>query len=139
MVDLEQLQILQQGVAAWNAWREQHEDIRPDLCRANLSRAISRGLIYPRRFPSKRRTALVLPRRQEVGQALYTWFGIMLSSIALLDGVRVSSFQSYKVNPRASPPKKLLCCILEVYLPWTFLPDNLPQTAASSSNHAAML
>ena len=35
----------------------------------------------------KRRVALKLPRRQEVGQELYAWFGITLNSIALLDSV----------------------------------------------------
>ena len=29
--DPEHLQILQRGVEAWNAWRDQHKDIRPDL------------------------------------------------------------------------------------------------------------
>ena len=35
----------------------------------------------------KRRVALKLPRRQEVGQELYAWFGMTLSSVALLDSV----------------------------------------------------
>jgi TIR domain/Pentapeptide repeats (8 copies) len=49
MANPEHLQILKQGVEAWNAWREQNEDIRPDLTdtdlhgvnltRANLTRA----------------------------------------------------------------------------------------------------
>ena len=36
MADPEQFFILQQGVEAWNAWREAHPDIRPDLSEANL-------------------------------------------------------------------------------------------------------
>jgi TIR domain/Pentapeptide repeats (8 copies) len=39
MANPEHLQILEQGVEAWNQWREQNGDIRPDLSRANLSRA----------------------------------------------------------------------------------------------------
>jgi uncharacterized protein YjbI with pentapeptide repeats len=35
----EHLQILKQGAKAWNAWRGQHEDITPDLHKANLSGA----------------------------------------------------------------------------------------------------
>jgi len=35
----------------------------------------------------KRRVALKLPRRQEVGQDLYAWFGITLNSVASLDSV----------------------------------------------------
>jgi len=39
MANPEHLKILHQGVAAWNAWRDQNEDIRPDLSDATLSRA----------------------------------------------------------------------------------------------------
>jgi hypothetical protein len=39
MANPEHLQILQQGVDAWNAWRERNRDIRPDLSEANLKRA----------------------------------------------------------------------------------------------------
>ena len=37
MANPEHLQILQQGVEVWNAWREQNDDITPDLRKANLS------------------------------------------------------------------------------------------------------
>ena len=48
MANPEHLQILQQGVEAWNAWRDQHEDISPDLsgadfCAADLSGADLHG------------------------------------------------------------------------------------------------
>src|SRR5271157_4651730 len=36
MANEEQLAILKEGVAAWNDWREQHPDIRPDLREADL-------------------------------------------------------------------------------------------------------
>jgi uncharacterized protein YjbI with pentapeptide repeats len=36
MANPEHLAKLQQGVAAWNAWREQNPDIKPDLQKANL-------------------------------------------------------------------------------------------------------
>jgi uncharacterized protein YjbI with pentapeptide repeats len=39
MANPEHLKILQQGVEVWNAWREQHEDIRPNLSHADLSSA----------------------------------------------------------------------------------------------------
>src|SRR6516162_502874 len=39
MADPEHLQLLRQGVAAWNAWREQNESMRADLSEATLSGA----------------------------------------------------------------------------------------------------
>jgi uncharacterized protein YjbI with pentapeptide repeats len=40
MPNPEHLQLLQQGVAGWNAWRQQHrDDIRPDLGGADLIKA----------------------------------------------------------------------------------------------------
>jgi uncharacterized protein YjbI with pentapeptide repeats len=36
MANPDQLQILRQGVKAWNAWRKQHGDVRPDLSAASL-------------------------------------------------------------------------------------------------------
>ena len=36
MPNPEHLQILEQGVEAWNTWRKQNTDIRPDLSRAPL-------------------------------------------------------------------------------------------------------
>jgi uncharacterized protein YjbI with pentapeptide repeats len=48
MANEEHLAQLQQGVEAWNQWREEHQDIKPDLTgadlrRANLSEADLRG------------------------------------------------------------------------------------------------
>jgi uncharacterized protein YjbI with pentapeptide repeats len=37
MADKEQLEILKQGVVAWNTWREEHSEIKPDFGKANLS------------------------------------------------------------------------------------------------------
>src|SRR5258708_16663344 len=39
MVSQEDIDLLKQGVARWNAWRGQHPEIRPDLSGANLSGA----------------------------------------------------------------------------------------------------
>ena len=39
MANPEHLQILRQGVAAWNQWRRQNRGIRPDLSSANLQGA----------------------------------------------------------------------------------------------------
>jgi hypothetical protein len=39
MANPEHLQILEQGVETWNAWREQSTGIRADLSKANLSKA----------------------------------------------------------------------------------------------------
>ena len=39
MANPEHLQILQQGVVAWNQWRDRHRDITPYLPEANLSGA----------------------------------------------------------------------------------------------------
>ncbi len=38
MANEEHLAILRQGVDAWNAWRQAHGDITPDLAGANLGR-----------------------------------------------------------------------------------------------------
>ena len=43
MANPEHLQILQQGVEAWNQWRKQHEDIKPDLNEADLRYTILAG------------------------------------------------------------------------------------------------
>jgi hypothetical protein len=40
MADPDHLNRLQQGVDAWNAWRERESLITPDLTRADLSGAI---------------------------------------------------------------------------------------------------
>ena len=37
MASDEHVALLKQGVAAWNAWRDQSPDIRPDLTKANLA------------------------------------------------------------------------------------------------------
>ena len=37
MANPEHLAILQQGVEAWNAWRQEHPEVQPDLDRADLS------------------------------------------------------------------------------------------------------
>jgi len=37
MANPKHVQILQQGVAAWNAWRDQNRNISPDLSEANLT------------------------------------------------------------------------------------------------------
>jgi hypothetical protein len=39
MADPEHLEILKQGVKAWNQWRSEHEDVRPDLHTADLRHA----------------------------------------------------------------------------------------------------
>lgn len=44
----------------------------------------------------KRRVALNLPRRQEVGQQLYAWFGMTLSSVDLLDSAPAKLWFSTK-------------------------------------------
>jgi hypothetical protein len=41
MVDLGQLQILQQGVAAWNQWRSRRRDISVNLREADLRTAVA--------------------------------------------------------------------------------------------------
>ena len=43
MANEEHLNILKQGVEAWNKWREEHPDIRPDLPEADLREANLRG------------------------------------------------------------------------------------------------
>ena len=39
MANDEHVALLKKGVAAWNAWRKENPDIRPDLSQANLSGA----------------------------------------------------------------------------------------------------
>jgi hypothetical protein len=40
MANPEHLQILKQGVVAWNTWRNQHRDITPDLTKAHLTKVM---------------------------------------------------------------------------------------------------
>jgi uncharacterized protein YjbI with pentapeptide repeats len=44
MANPEHLQILQQGVKAWNAWQKQNEGVRADLREADLKEAILTGV-----------------------------------------------------------------------------------------------
>jgi uncharacterized protein YjbI with pentapeptide repeats len=39
MANPEHVAILKRGVAEWNAWREEHPEVQPDLVRAKLSNA----------------------------------------------------------------------------------------------------
>jgi hypothetical protein len=48
MANPEHLQILKQGIEAWNAWREQHRDVRPDLSEADLHDANLSGAAFYR-------------------------------------------------------------------------------------------
>ncbi len=43
MADQQQLDLLRQGVDAWNTWRRQHKEVRPDLSDADLSGAYLSG------------------------------------------------------------------------------------------------
>jgi uncharacterized protein YjbI with pentapeptide repeats len=43
MADQSHLEILQQGVRAWNSWRERNLSIKPDLSEANLNGAYLGG------------------------------------------------------------------------------------------------
>ena len=45
MANNEHVALLKQGVDAWNAWRDENPDIRPDLSGANLSGADLRGAV----------------------------------------------------------------------------------------------
>lgn len=45
MANTEQLAILQQGVTAWNSWRQKHRGIRPDLSGADFSSADLTGAL----------------------------------------------------------------------------------------------
>jgi len=48
MANPEHLQILEQGVEAWNQWRERNKDITPDLAQATLARvALTRADLRP--------------------------------------------------------------------------------------------
>ncbi len=43
MANQEHLDILKQGVEAWNKWREEHPDVKPDLIGADLRKAALQG------------------------------------------------------------------------------------------------
>jgi uncharacterized protein YjbI with pentapeptide repeats len=44
MANEERLAILQQGVAVWNTWWEEHPNVEPDLARAGLAKTNLRGV-----------------------------------------------------------------------------------------------
>ena len=43
MANQEHLDILKQGVAVWNGWRQEHPDIEPDLSESDMRVADLRG------------------------------------------------------------------------------------------------
>jgi hypothetical protein len=43
MANDEHVALLKQGVSAWNAWRDENANIRPDLRKASLSPSYSSG------------------------------------------------------------------------------------------------
>jgi hypothetical protein len=45
MANREHLRIMKRGVEAWNQWRDQNKDIRPDLQRVNLQRDLQGALL----------------------------------------------------------------------------------------------
>src|SRR5436305_1459291 len=53
MANKEQLDILKRGVEEWNAWREAHPDVQPDLSGVFLSGAILRGAILRKAILSR--------------------------------------------------------------------------------------
>ena len=46
MANREHLDILKQGVKAWNEWNSKHYEIKPDLSGANLMQADLSGIIF---------------------------------------------------------------------------------------------
>jgi uncharacterized protein YjbI with pentapeptide repeats len=46
MANPKHLDILKEGVGAWNRWRERNPDIRPDLSSTSLSRQDLRGVDF---------------------------------------------------------------------------------------------
>jgi hypothetical protein len=46
MANEEQLELIKQGVDAWNKWRVKHPDMRPDLSGVDLTRANLRAAGY---------------------------------------------------------------------------------------------
>src|SRR4028118_910637 len=50
MADEEHLAILKQGVKAWNAWREENPEIKPELNGANLSAVNLSGIDLNRAY-----------------------------------------------------------------------------------------
>jgi Pentapeptide repeats (8 copies) len=48
MANEEQLELIKRGVDAWNKWREEHADTRPDLTNANLTEADLTGANFIR-------------------------------------------------------------------------------------------
>ena len=51
MANQEHLEILNQGVAVWNKWRETHQNVRPDLTNADLSETVRpKRILYGANF-----------------------------------------------------------------------------------------
>jgi len=50
MVNDEHVAMLKKGVDAWNEWRDDNPDIRPDLFEADLSRRVGRSPARPQQL-----------------------------------------------------------------------------------------
>jgi hypothetical protein len=70
MANLQHIQILKQGVEAWNAWREQHWDITPDLTDADLTEAKLSGAFLGGAFLTEARLSGTALSRADL---LWAW------------------------------------------------------------------
>lgn len=75
MANDKHITLLKQGVSAWNAWRDENPDIRPDLSRltlngANLSEAnlnlVNLETVLNQRSPQLRREMRLLERNSPI-------------------------------------------------------------------------
>ena len=70
MANQEHLKILQQGVDAWNEWRRENPEIKPDLSGADLRHAdFSQPEIDPRRGTGKFLHGLILQKSRNMDPA----------------------------------------------------------------------
>ena len=94
MPNKEHLALINQGVDAWNEWRCEHEDTRPDLSRANLSCADLSGANLREAYLSEADLS-----RADLGEAKLSRATLISASLVETDFTIWQSSLQWSISP----------------------------------------